>query len=116
MYLCTALIYVLPYPEQELYFVLGGLIGCLLPDVDHRESIAGHVIPLWLIFKHGKQTHTLLTTTIFLIAWYYTKNDVWYGIWFGYIGHLMADHLSGNKLKYLYFPFNIFLKKKKTRR
>ena len=91
--------------------MLGGLIGCLLPDVDHRESIAGHVIPLWLIFKHGKQTHTLLTSSIFLIIYYFYRNDIWYGLWFGFVFHLIGDNLQGNNLKYMYYPFKRRTKK-----
>jgi len=95
----------LPEPQDDLYFVLGALLGCLLPDTDHKNSIAGHVIPLWLVFKHGKETHTILANSIFVALYFFTKNDVWYGVALGYASHLITDNLDGNNLKYLYAPF-----------
>jgi membrane-bound metal-dependent hydrolase YbcI (DUF457 family) len=89
----------------DYLFIFASLIGCLLPDIDHKQSIAGHVIPAWLIFKHGKQTHTLLVSSIFLIIYAMSKNSIWLGLFFGYLNHLIADNLQGNNLKYLYYPF-----------
>lgn len=91
-------------PQDPLHFVLGGLIGCLLPDTDTKESIGGHILPLWLIFGHGKQTHTILVNLIFVALYFYTKHDIFYGMAFGYFGHLIGDDMQGNNLKYLFYP------------
>ena len=100
-----AIVIYLPLPKDILYFALGILTGSLLPDVDHKQSIAGAIIPLWLVFKHGRQTHTIIVNSLFLIPYWLTGNDVWYGITIAYASHLAADNLSGNNLKYLYYPF-----------
>lgn len=105
LFLTYSVVFLLPFPTDILHFLLGGLVGSLLPDVDHKNSIAGHIIPLWLIFKHGRETHTLLTASIFIVIYYYTNLEIFYGIWFGYMTHLTGDNLQGNNLKYLYFPF-----------
>ena len=95
----------LSFTNADLFVSLGAMVGCLLPDVDHKNSIAGHIIPLWLVFKHGKQTHTLLANLIIcLLALIYRHPAIW-GIALGYFTHLFADNLDGNNLKYLYYPF-----------
>jgi hypothetical protein len=92
-------------PQNLMYFALGGLIGCLLPDIDHKESIAGHIIPAWLVFRHGRETHTVIACFIILALFLYYRNDFLYGLLFGYLGHLIGDDMQGKPLKYLYYPF-----------
>ena len=95
------------FTDSDLFFILGALLGCLLPDSDHKEAIAGYIFPLHLIFKHGKQTHTLIAVAIILATYTLAKHEVILGIAFGFFNHLCADHWSGNKLKYLYYPFTL---------
>ena len=89
----------------DTVFVLACLGGSLFPDVDHKNSIAGYIIPAWLIFRHGTVTHTLLFSFIFLGIALGSKSSAFFGFWVGIITHLVADNLSGNNLKYLYYPF-----------
>lgn len=108
-------IYVLIYSrwnDWDLIFCMAALIGSLLPDIDHPQSITGYLIPAHLFLKHGTATHTLLFNSIFFIAYYITKHPFWLGIGTGWLSHIIGDNLQGNNLKYLYYPY----KRKKRRR
>ena len=103
------------FNEQDLIFCFAAFVGCLLPDVDHPQAIAGHIIPLHKICKHGRATHTLLVNSLFLVAPYLITgyiHSAFQGLAFGYFTHLFGDNIDGNNLKYLYFPF----KRKKSKR
>ena len=89
------------------------IIGSLLPDIDHENSIAGSVIPAWKIFKHGRQTHTILALLIIISLYLYFGYDWLYGLSVGYATHLIGDELQGNNLKYLFFPLKRGFKFKK---
>lgn len=103
--LAFALPFYLPRVDNHAEFILGVVIGSLLPDVDHENSIAGSIIPLWKFVRHGRQTHTVLVI-ILLIALYITFDKTWiYGVTVGYFSHLLGDELQGNNLKYLFYPF-----------
>ena len=101
---CTALFY-LPAPNNHFEFIPATLIGSLLPDIDHKNSIAGAIVPAWLVFKHAKQTHTLIALFIIITLHLIFRQDFFYGLWIGYATHLLADELDGAPLKYLFFPF-----------
>lgn len=94
----------LPKFDNTFEFFSGVIIGSLLPDIDHENSIAGSIIPLWKIFKHGRQTHTIIALLLIVIAYILLKKDWLFGLAIGYGSHLIADELSGNNLKYLFFP------------
>lgn len=95
----------LPMPYNFFEFVGGVLVGSLLPDIDHENSIAGSIIPAWLIFKHGKQTHTIIALLLISTFAYFSEIDFFYGLSIGYFTHLVADEITGNWLKYLLYPF-----------
>ena len=106
-----------PSGTNLVLFFLGGLVGCLLPDVDHPRAIAGYIIPLHKIVKHGHCTHTIAFSLILMIVYYFTSSYVWFGMWFGYLSHLIGDNLQGNNLKYLWFPLKrgVWFKNKKRK-
>ena len=97
-------------------------VGSLLPDIDHPKSIMGHIIPLhylhklcsnwkWYkksnrIWKHGGITHTILINTWIFILGYYIESLLIAGIGIGYMTHLYADHVTGNKLPMVWWPIN----------
>jgi len=89
----------------DILFCLAALLGCLLPDCDHKNAICGYVLPVWILVKHGTVTHTLLFSFCFLAMFTVAKNTAWLGLWFGITNHLLADNWQGNNLKYLYYPF-----------
>lgn len=91
--------------EYNLQMIICIMFGSLLPDVDHPKSTLGRVIPLhFLGVKHAGATHTVISNSLFFLAYWYTKNEIWLGLGIGYATHLYVDNLDGNKLKYLYYP------------
>ena len=126
-YIYLLLIFLLPETTDIFTFIIFGFIGSLLPDIDHSNSIAGSIIPLWkinhilkkrrekkrikkkgkleLMLQHGKMTHTLLFSSIIFIIYLITLNEGFYGLWLGYITHLIGDEFQGNNLPYLFYPF-----------
>lgn len=91
--------------EFSLAMAIYILIGSLLPDCDTRHGTIAKVLPLYLLgIKHAGATHTIIANSLFFIAYWYTKNEIWLGLGIGYSTHLYIDNLDGNKLKYLYYP------------
>lgn len=101
--------YVLIYKEWsdwDLIFCMAMHYGSLLPDIDHPNSLAGHIVPAHLFFKHGGVTHTLLFSFIFLAIYIYSWHPFWLGLWVGYVfAHLFPDHWQGNPLQHLWYPY-----------
>ena len=110
----------IPSGDNLLFFILGGLIGVLLPDIDHPRSIAGYIIPLHKIklkmLGHGRATHTILFSLIFMFLYIKYEHHVFLGLWFGYLVHLVGDNLQGVDLKYIYYPFVKGKNKNKVKR
>lgn len=113
----SALIVIGGYVDIVNIETCGGIfVGGLFPDIDTKESVFGRFSPLPILHKylskikitilgHGKFTHILMINlAIFYLAYYYKSNFLW-GMAFGYLTHLYADDITGNQLKYLYFPF-----------
>jgi len=100
-----------------LDFICGSFVGCLAPDVDTKESIAGAVFPAWHFLNHGTVTHTLLFNIALVAIYYYLLPTMTIaGICFGVFNHLIADECDGYRLKYLYYPYVTNRKgKKKTK-
>lgn len=101
--------------------VIGVGFGSLLPDIDHPKAHIGKVLQFWRIhrllsrfkryrkgnkiFKHGGITHTIVANGLIIGLAYYLESLPVTGIAFGYFTHLYADHITGNKLPMLYYPF-----------
>lgn len=98
-----------------LLLCVGGGVGSLLPDIDHKNGTLSKLIPLYIlhnimkkckvyIFKHGGITHTILVNVwIFILAYIY-KSLLVAGIAIGCMTHLYIDNLTGNKLDMLWWP------------
>lgn len=99
-------------------FALGVVIGSLLPDVDHPKSILGRISPIpwlhkkfkkylrWHFLKHGGITHTVLVNIGIFVGAYINRSMLGAGIAVGYFSHIYIDHVTGNKLPMLYWPFD----------
>jgi hypothetical protein len=94
-------------------YIGGVALGSLLPDVDCKSSLLGFVLPGWLLFKHGGFTHIALIPIVLWIIGHMAQSSFLKGLAVGYFSHLWADNITGDKLKYMYFPI---LRKKTTRR
>ena len=96
----------------NFYLIFGVLIGSLLPDVDHKDSIAGALIPAWLISKHMGITHSIVAVLVIIGIYIYTRDITVFGVIIGYTSHLYIDNATGSKLPNLFYP----IKRKKVRR
>lgn len=112
--------------DNELYLavpiIFGGMVGGLMPDVDHPGSTMGKKLkPISLIvnklFGHRGFTHTFLALVLsslpifFLsvylpVEWGLQRMLVSYGIGYavGYLNHLLLDALTPAGIPFL-FPF-----------
>ncbi|AEW44574.1 putative inner membrane protein regulated by LexA [Serratia symbiotica str. 'Cinara cedri'] len=102
------------------YVILGGILTCLLPDIDHPKSFLGRrlkllSIPIAKLFGHRGMTHSflaiigcstflssgLLLSIITPIPTYFAHAMV-----VGYISHILADMLTPAGIPLLW-PYKI---------
>jgi inner membrane protein len=76
-------------------------LGCLLPDSDHRSTLIGKVLPLWLFFSHRGFTHTVWGLLIFVVATgYLTSRWDWaLALGVGYLTHLVSDSFTPSGIR-----------------
>lgn len=82
------------------------LLTCLLPDIDHPQSLLGQrlrwiSLPISRIFGHRGFTHSLLAiiTGLSLLHWqpaarFWLPTDILQGMVLGYLSHIVADMLT----------------------
>ena len=102
----------------ELDYTTVGIItassafGSLLPDIDDPNSLIGRIFVhiasfINKVFGHRTITHDLMTfLPLFiasLIVSLFAKDTIFFGIMFGYIGHLFLDSLTEQGICFNYF-------------
>ena len=102
---------------QMTMFLAGGVLGGLLPDIDHPASALGRrVLPLSMmlaaIFGHRGITHSLIAVVgVSFAAWYALHGFDWrpeysapfvLGLSAGYLSHLLADWLTNTGVPLLW--------------
>ncbi|MCV2508495.1 MAG: metal-dependent hydrolase [Candidatus Lightella neohaematopini] len=96
------------------HVILGSLITCLLPDIDHPKSFIGKrfkwlSVPIYKLFGHRGFTHSLLLIVMIIIYINVRKVsipiDVVYAMIIGYISHIIADVLTPAGIP-LFWPYN----------
>ena len=87
-------------------FWCGAFYGCLLPDIDHQNSVMGSYLPFHHVIKHGSPiTHSLIANGVFVALYFYLDgNYTILGVAFGMFTHLAGDQCDGYALKYLWWP------------
>lgn len=93
-------------------YIVGLLIGSLLPDADHPSAPIGKVIPLWLFCKHRTITHSvLMIASVALVA--KLNNYFGFGLLLGVISHILLDtfNYTGCPISYPIIKDNISLAK-----
>ncbi|BAH82948.1 metal-dependent hydrolase [Candidatus Ishikawella capsulata] len=83
------------------------LLTCLLPDIDHKNSVIGQrirwlSIPIARVCGHRGFTHSLLCIVLLWLCLYWLYSfpkwlmplDVIQGMIIGYLSHIMADMLT----------------------
>lgn len=82
------------------FFLLGVMIGSILPDADHKNAPIGRIIPVWIFFKHRTITHSLIPLIVISVVFkiYYkciNINSIYsylvYGLVFGILIHILSD-------------------------
>jgi membrane-bound metal-dependent hydrolase YbcI (DUF457 family) len=97
-------------------FLLGSILGSILPDVDHEGTKVSAILPKWLHKRiiHRGRIHSLLCSIVFggiiaLIIWLSEANKHIYGfaigVTVGCIIHIRADALTKAGIKYFWYPF-----------
>ncbi len=87
------------------HIIAGGLLTCLLPDIDHPHSFLGQrlkwlSLPIARMFGHRGFTHSLLAIMggIMLFTLQVTPGliplDAFHGMIIGYLSHIIADMLT----------------------
>ncbi|TCV99710.1 metal-dependent hydrolase [Biostraticola tofi] len=88
------------------HILAGGLLTCLLPDIDHPKSFLGQRLrwlsaPIARIFGHRGFTHSLLAMmggillfTLQLTPAMIIPLDAFHGMIVGYLSHIIADMLT----------------------
>ncbi|TXF11192.1 metal-dependent hydrolase [Pelomicrobium methylotrophicum] len=105
-----------PAPQAVL-MLAGGVLGSMLPDIDHPGSAFGRrvpflSIPLSAIFGHRGVTHSLLAVVgMSALAWYSLHHLDWHpgysvpfvvGIAAGYLSHLAGDWMTNTGVPLLW--------------
>ncbi len=96
-------------PTEPLIYV-AGLLGSLLPDIDHPKSTLGRrvpfiSIPLAKLFGHRGITHSALIVIAALTLWFHQHGHfppVVLALALGYASHLFGDFCFGNGIPLLY--------------
>lgn len=105
-------------PKAQAVLMLGGgVLGSMLPDIDHPGSAFGRrvpflSIPLSAIFGHRGITHSLIAVVgMSALVWYSLHHLDWHpgysvpfvvGIAVGYLSHLAGDWLSNSGVPLLW--------------
>lgn len=104
-------------PEQVTLIMSGGVLGSMMPDMDHpRSAFGSRVLPLSLllsaIFGHRGITHSLLAVIgISGLCWWALNAVNWhqgyavpvvFGIAAGYLSHLAGDWLTNSGVQLLW--------------
>ncbi|WP_170210829.1 metal-dependent hydrolase [Tepidiphilus succinatimandens] len=94
---------------QTVLMVAGGVLGSMLPDIDHPGSAFGRrvpflSIPLSAVFGHRGITHSLIAVIgMSALIWYALHHLDWHpgysvpfvvGIAVGYLSHLAGDWMT----------------------
>lgn len=104
--------------HQALWCVAGGIVGSLLPDIDHPNSWIGRripfvSIPLSSLVGHRGITHSMIALIAIqamvlaaVLSWR-TAHGAWLapfltGLGLGYASHLLADWLSNTGIPLLW--------------
>lgn len=77
-------------------YMIGLIIGALLPDADHEKTLAGKIIPLWRVWDHRTVTHSIFSAMIpvLLVKLFPGLFYLWLGLFIGLFGHIVVDMLT----------------------
>jgi len=78
------------------------LLGCILPDADHRRSLIGKILPLWLWFRHRGAVHSVW----FMLVCFAIAGSLWHpmagiALAAGVFLHLIMDSCTPSGVRWL---------------
>ncbi len=93
--------------SDELLFIALVIIGVFLPDVDHPESKINNslkvtkIIPFF--FSHRGFFHSIFAALlVFAGLWYWVGFIYGFGLFVGYLSHLLSDALTVSGVNFLH--------------
>jgi len=104
--------YVLHLPV-DIYFLLGIIIGAVLPDIDEPKSLIGRKL-FFLSYilraiglKHRTLSHSIIFSLIFILPAFIVPSpykNILFGLGIGSILHCVGDLFTISGLRYFLFP------------
>lgn len=93
--------------SNELLFIALVIIGVFLPDVDHPESKINNSLKITKIipffFSHRGFFHSIFAAIlIFAGLWYWLGFIYGFGLFVGYVSHLLSDALTVSGVNFLH--------------
>ena len=104
-------------PSQTILVLGGGILGSMMPDIDHPQSAFGKrvlplSIPISTVFGHRGITHSLLAVAgMSWLIWWSLHHLHWHqgyavpvvaGVATGYLSHLAGDWLTNSGVPLLW--------------
>jgi inner membrane protein len=93
--------------QNQLLFIALVILGVFLPDVDHSESKVNRtlkvtkVIPFF--FSHRGFFHSIFAAAlVFAAVWYWLGFIYGFGLFVGYLSHLLSDALTVSGVNFLH--------------
>lgn len=94
------------YDTSPLY-IASCVFGGLLPDTDHRKSLLGRFIPLWILFKPHRNNvlHSPFGCLVTMLLWYILTQSYGHALFIGlgYTTHLLLDMCNPQGIR-LFYP------------
>ncbi len=93
--------------SNQLLFIALVIIGAFLPDVDHPESKINNTLKLTkaipFFFSHRGFFHSIFAALlVFGALWYWLGFIYGFGLFVGYLSHLLSDALTVSGINFLH--------------
>lgn len=104
---CVAKFLDIPFQTD---YVIGLAVGSLLPDIDHPKSYIGKKLSktsriMSKTVGHRGLTHSLPFWLCLFTLGFFMKENVFLGLWIGYLFHIVGDLLTVAGVP-LFYPFS----------
>ncbi|MGG3874599.1 metal-dependent hydrolase [Brevibacillus laterosporus] len=104
---CVAKFLDIPFQTD---YVMGVAVGSLLPDIDHPKSYIGKKLSktsrvMSKTLGHRGLTHALPFWLCLFPLGFFMKENVFLGLWIGYLFHIVGDLLTVAGVP-LFYPFS----------
>jgi len=92
---------------NQLLFIVLVILGVFLPDVDHPESKVNNTLKITKIvpffFSHRGFFHSIFAAlAVFGLLWYFVGFIYGFGLFVGYLSHLLSDALTVSGVNFLH--------------